>query len=149
MESHTWLHDRLGADKSVVGRVFRNKPILLTLHADTLETKANWIQNRLALTDEECSKMVSSYPNILTYSIEDGAMNERLSYLVRSFQLSDEELKHLVLKRPELVALSAKDNIEPKLEFYGHLIGKERAKKLVVERPYLLLASMKDVDEKY
>ena len=38
--------------------------------------------------------------------------------------------------------LSAEKNIAPKLELYGSLLGKERARELVVESPNLLLGSM-------
>jgi hypothetical protein len=90
-------------------------------------------------------------------SIEDGKMDNKIAHLQQIFELNNEEFKVLFLSRPAIVAMSAEDNIEPKLELYGSLIGKERARKLVVESPNLLLGSMekcinprlKEVDKAY
>ena len=142
-ESYEWILNLLGGIKSVAARVCQNKPRLLTYSADLLQDKVDWYRHRLSLTNEEIRKVVAQYPSILVQSIKDGKMDKKISYLQQLFDLNDKELKELFLSRPELAASSTEKNIEPKLELYGSLIGKERARKIVVESPYLLLQSMK------
>ena len=143
-ESYEWILNLLGESKSVAARVCRNRPQFLTMNSEHLQKKVDWYRDRLSLTDEEIREVVAHYPNILLQSIEDGKMDKKLRHIQEMFQINNKELKELFLKRPEFVALSAEKNIEPKLELYGSLIGKERARKLVLQTPYLLLKSLGD-----
>ena len=110
---------------------------------ELLQNKVDWYQKKLSLTSDEFCKVVAKYPTIFIPSIEDDKMDNKIAHLQQIFELNNEEFKEFFLSRPEIVALSAEDNIEPKLELYGSLIGKERARKLVVESSNLLLGSMK------
>ena len=142
-ESHEWLLNFLGGSKSVAARVCQNRPQFLTTNAELFQNKVDWYRDRLSLIDEEIRKVVAQYPTILMPSIEDDKMGKKLGHIKQLFNLNDEEFKELFLRRPELVALSAEENIEPKLDLYGSLIGKEKARKLVVDHPNLLLESLK------
>ena len=142
-ESHEWLLNFLGSSKSKTAQVCQNRPQLLTVSTELLQNKVDWYRDRLSLTDEEIHKVVAQYPTLFAPSIEDGKMDKKLCHVQQLFEINDEELKELFLSRPELVALSAEKNIQPKLELYGSLIGKERARTLVVESPNILLGSMK------
>ena len=144
-KSYEWLLNLLGGNKSVVERVFRNNPQLLGFTIETLQNKVDWYQKKLSLTDEEIRKVVAQSPTILSLGIEDGKMDNKISHIQQIFELNNEEFKELFLSRPEIVALSAEKNIGPKLELYGSLIGKERARKLVVESSNLLLPSMEEL----
>ena len=144
-ESNEWILNLVGNSQSVAGRVCRNRPDLLGYSVDLLQDKVDWYRDRLSLTEEEFRKVVATYPTIMALGIEDGKMDKKLCHIQQLFDINDKELKELFLSRPELFVLSAEKNIEPKLELYGSLIGKERTRKLVVESPYLLLWSMKRV----
>ena len=141
-ESYEWILDLLGNSQSTAARVCRNKPQLLASNTETLQNKVDWYQERLSLSDEEIGKIISSYPRALTLSFEDGIMEQKVCRLMNFFGINEEEFRDLILKRPEPLALSFDKNIEPKIELYGSLLGKERAKKLVLESPNLLLQSM-------
>ena len=97
----------------------------------------SWIQEELALDDDEVAKVLSGYPSLLCSSIET-KVGPQLRYLKNRFQLTNTELKELVLKYPSVIIYSPDTNIEPKIQFYSNLVGEKNALRYVKNRMALL-----------
>jgi len=139
-ESQQWMQERFGLDDTRIARMCRNRPELLYSNTTTLEDKADSIQTVLSLSEEELSNLVSKFPTILCFSIEEN-LRPKLRYIRTRFELDEEALKNLVLKAPSLFGIS-EATIEEKLQFYSNLVGEREAKRMVVKSSNLLRQSL-------
>ena len=137
-----WMKDRFGLGDAKIAQMCRNRPNLLTSKAETLEEKADWLQNELRLHDKELRKMVSRETNLLAFSV-DKKMRPMLAYLRQAYGLGDEELKDLLFRYPNILQYSIEKNLEPKFQFYSELVGKGVAREAMLEKPTLFIVSLK------
>ncbi len=140
-ESQLWIQQRFDLNNARVARMCRDRLQLLYANTTTLSNKAESIQTALSLDDEELSNLVSKYPTILCFSIEEKT-RPKLRYFRMRFELDEEALKNVVLKAPSLFGLSDA-TIEEKLKFYSNLVGEREAKRIVVKSSNLLKQSLK------
>ena len=142
LDVREWMKNRFALGDSKCAEMFRNCPQLLLAKIETLEERANGIQEELELNDEELTRMVSKYPSLLTKSIEE-SIKPKVEYFRRTLALDSMEVKSLVVRYTVLLGASIEKNIEPKLEFYSELVGEVAAKETIRNHPTLLLESLK------
>ena len=88
-ESHQWIKQRLGLGDTRIAHMCRSRPELLYLNTTSLDNKADAMQLDLSLSDTEVSDLLSKYPAIFTFSIEEN-VRPKLQYLRTRFQLDDD-----------------------------------------------------------
>ena len=136
-----WLQDRLNLDNKTMARIISSTPLLLGRSLGNLEKKIQFIGNSLDLADKEVGKLISKYPTLITFNAND-KIPTMMSYLQKRFEIDEKSLKEMLKKNPRLLPMSIEESIEPKLAFYGALIGEKKAKRLVMESINLLVVSL-------
>ena len=136
-----WLQDRLNLDNKTMARIISSTPLLLGRSLGNLEKKIQFIGNSLDLADKEVGKLISKYPTLITFNAND-KIPTMMSYLQKRFEIDEKSLKEMLKKNPRLLPMSIEKSIEPKLAFYGALIGEKKAKRLVMESINLLVVSL-------
>ena len=100
----------------------------------------------LGCTEEEATKAERAFLPTIAESMTRAQADQLCSWLQSSFDLSDAELKRVVMRFPTLLAYSGEDNLEPKLDWLQKRIDLDDAglRKLVMTLPALLGYSVED-----
>ena len=106
---------RLELDAPQLKKLVVKQPSLLSTSIDTLESKLDWLQNRLDLDDAGLRKTVLQLPAVLGSSVEDN-LAPKLDFLAREIGLSRAELRDWVVTTPSLLGLSLANRYRPRLE---------------------------------
>ena len=136
-----WLQDRMNLDIKTMARIISSTPWILGQSVRTLEENIQFIGNSLDLPDNEVGELISKYPAILPFNVNENLL-PMMSYLQKRFELDAKSLKEILRRNPRLLPMSIEESIEPKLEFYGALIGEKKAKRLVMKSINLLIVSL-------
>jgi len=100
----------------------------------------------LGCTAEEAAKAERAlFPNIAD-RLTRAQANERCSWLQSSLDLSDAELKRLVMRSPQVLGLSVKNNIKPKIDWLQSRLDLDagQLRKIVLRLPAGLGYSVED-----
>ena len=110
-----------------------------------IEESCGWLQSSLDLSDAELKKMVLTFPQMLSLSVEDN-MAPKLDWLQKRLDLGDAQLRKLVVKQPPLLGYSVEDNMAPKLDWLQTRLDLDDAglRKTVLQLPAVLGSSVED-----
>ena len=96
------LKERLGINQKAAGRLFFVGKWLLDVSVETLESKIDWLQERLDLNKEQLRKIIERSPSILGLSIEEN-IEPSLDIIQTNLELSDEELSKVIVTTSDLL----------------------------------------------
>ena len=136
-----WLQERLMLDEAALSKLIQRLPQIINLSiTDNMEPKLDWIQERLLLDDTALSKLVKRMPQILGLSTDN--IEPKLDWLQERLSLTDDELSKMIQRQSPLIGCNIDSNLDPTLNFYIDVLGKEEALALVIRDPSALSRSL-------
>jgi hypothetical protein len=139
------LFEDRGLNKADLKRMLRQFPRVLRYGVECIDSKLDWLQERLALDDEGLRKLVCHIPRVLGLSIDEN-IKSKLDWLQERMALDDEGLSKLVCRYPSVLSMSIEDNLEPKLDWLQERLGRNDTElsQLVCRFPSVLGYSIKE-----
>ena len=111
-----WLQARLDLSKSDLRKIIKREPVTLAYSIkDNLEPSLGNIQNSLALSDKELTKMIVSTPELLSRDMSTKKLAARLSFLYDKLNIEEgdiEKLRKAIIKRPPILYWPEKSMLE-------------------------------------
>ena len=96
------LQERLGISQKEAGQVYLAEARLLSSSLETLESKMNWLQDRLNLNKSQLRTIIERDPAVLGLSVENN-IEPTLNNIQSGLELSDEELTKLTVRTPDVL----------------------------------------------
>lgn len=126
-------------------KIFAKRPAMQTLEISVLEERANWLKERLSLTDLEIQKMIERWPHVLTYNIEQ-KLQPTVDFFEKRLAMDNSTLSRTVKRHPALLGLSIEDNLGPKISWLQNrlIMTDVELGKLTAQAPILLGLSIED-----
>jgi len=82
----------------------------------TLRPKAEFFCNEVGLTRPELSQVVGLFPPNLWLDTKD--LREKIDFLSSCLDLTDDELRGMIVSFPQILGLSVDNNLVPKMNFF-------------------------------
>jgi len=138
-----WVR-RFGCKPERLARQLRKGQYNTKLFSE-LEARANWLQHRLDLTEEQMKKLFKRMPVLLAYSIEDN-IEPKLRYFQSRLALNEVNLRSIITQMPTLLGLSVEKNIEPKLKYLQTRLelNDSKLRGIIKKMPMLLAYSIEN-----
>lgn len=101
-----------------------------------------WLEGEIQIRSRAVSEMVEQEPRIAEQSPE--AISERLAWLKRRLQLSDDQARSLVYRRPSILCRRVEDGMEPKMRWLQQELGldDDKVALMVTSAPNILSVSV-------
>ena len=137
------LQKRLGIDQKVAGKLCLNGSRLLTCTVQNLESKIDWLQERLNLNKTQLRKIMERVPGTLACSIE-GYIQPSLENIQTHLELNDKELTKMIARTPDLLNHKfSTEELAARLSFLQNLLNIEEndlatLRKAIIKRPDIL-----------
>ena len=109
-----WLKKCLNLMNKEIKKIILSQPTILGITG--LESKFDYLQNRLLLDKKSLAKITTRFPPIITYSIDDN-IEPTLDWIHEQLQLDEASLSKLIQSMPSILSLSIADNIEPTIDW--------------------------------
>lgn len=78
----------------------------------------------------DMSSILSTYPPILWLS--NDTIELKVQFLVREFELDDDELREILVTYPQILGLSLENNLQPKVDYFTLELSRQHFKEMVM-----------------
>jgi hypothetical protein len=135
-------------------KIVMRYPQVFSVKVDGLRDRAQFIQSNMKLNRSQTrsewldvSFVISGFPPVLWLS--ELNLSEKVDYIQDEFDFDSEELRDVLVTFPQVLGLSIKKNLKPKIDFLsrsaengGAGLSKEQLKEFVLYQPSLLAYSL-------
>lgn len=129
----------IGVEPDRLGYLFTKNPMILKEQVENLRVRVDYLLTK-KFTQEQVGRIASNAPFFLMFSVR--RMDRRLGYLQKTFELTGDEVRHVVARLPKLPTYSINlisDNTFAIKEEMG--FTKEQTKELLLNCPKLFLST--------
>ena len=113
-QNFDWFIYRFGCAEDSLVRIVQNGQFNVVSNSELI-FRADWLQQRLNLTDIEMSKTIKKEPKII--STPETSMERTLQGFEAVLNLDQESLKKVILTSPTLLNIDFAKTIQPKLQY--------------------------------
>lgn len=123
-------------------RMISSHPQLLTYNLSAiLPPKLEKVTSNLQFSSrQDAIHMITSFPPIIW--LQNDLLQTKMDFLTTELELSLEEMQFLVTSFPQVLGLSIKQNLQPKLQFLKLHLTMEQLKEFIAYQPSLLAYSL-------
>eukprot|EP00977_Amphora_coffeiformis_P007092 scaffold1549_cov156-Amphora_coffeaeformis.AAC.6 len=135
--SYFYLKNELGLSEEIMWKITYDAGAVLGMTADNIRHKVEVLRKLMDLTDEDLRTIIERQPSVLHLSA-DKNVSPTILNLLRSLDLSRDELKYLIVSFPGILTYS-KTNLRAKIRFFKFILGltTEQCRKAVLKEPTL------------
>jgi len=135
--SYFYLKNELGLSEEIMWKITYDAGAVLGMTADNIRHKVEVLRNLMDLTDEDLRTIIEKQPSVLHLSA-DKNVSPTILNLLRSLDLSRDELKHLIVTFPGILTYS-KTNLNAKIRFFKLILGltTEQCRNAILKEPTL------------
>ncbi|CAN8027226.1 unnamed protein product [Ixodes persulcatus] len=137
----------LGVEPDRLGYLFTKNPKILEQQLENLQVRVDYLLSK-KFTKEQVGRIASNAPFFLMFSVR--RMDRRLGYLQKTFELTGNEVRHVVARLPKLPTYSINlisDNTFAIKEEMG--FSQEQTKQLLLNSPKLFLSTRRLIVEAF
>lgn len=135
--SYFYLKNELGLSEEIMWKITLDAGSVLGMTADNIRHKVEVLRDLMDLTDEDLRAIIEKQPSVLQLSANKN-LSPTILNLLRSLDLSRQELRHLIVSFPGILTYS-KTNLKAKIRFFKLILGltTEQCRTAILKEPNL------------